>query len=387
MIGPFDYPVEFTWSPANLFDSLVNMPNPEIFISDDVTVGVTVYPLGHPQCAESASLNISVLPGTYVGRDSSVTICQTTQPEDLFLYLGPGANPTGSWIDPNGVSITMPLDPVTMPEGDYVYTVTANGCTGTATVNVSKASPTIQNVALTDADCTNADNGSAEITATNFNSYRLNNGPNVFPVSSPFTIGGLGEGDYTLVLYGTQPACNVTTNFSIDDPDSLDITFITPTTTICNGASADLTAQVTGGSSNYIFTWTLNGQVVSNQQSFTVTPDLPLNNYCLTLTEQCGSIAVTECVIVQFETNIIPLLTTDQNICIGDTSYFENITNSSDVFISSVHFGDGDSVVVQGLNPFIHVYDVVDAYNISITSVSVNGCVSVSYTHLTLPTN
>lgn len=373
MIGPFDYPVEFTWSPPNLFDSLVNMPNPEIFISDDVSVGVNVYPLGHPQCAESAFLNISVIPGTYVGLDSSVTICQTTTPEDLFVYLGAGANPNGTWTDPNGTAITMPLDPVTMPEGAYVYTVTANGCTGTATVTVSKASPTIISLVTTDANCTNALNGSVLVTAQNFNTYTLNNGPNI-PATSPFTINGLGEGDYTLVLFGTQPECNASTAFSIDDPDSLQIDFITPTTTICNGASANLTAQVSGGNSPYIFTWMLNGQVVSNQQSFTITPTLPLNNYCLTLTEQCGSISLTECVIVQFETNIIPQLATTQNICVGDTSYFQNITNSSDVAASVIYFGDGDSLLVQGLTPFSHYYQNSGSYDIAISTVSLAGC-------------
>ncbi|MGV3631066.1 MAG: PKD domain-containing protein [Bacteroidota bacterium] len=374
MVGPFTYPVSFEWSPAELFGNQANSPNPELFITDDMTASVNVYPTGHPLCAESASISITILPDSYIGADSTVTICQTTTPENLFIYLGPGANPNGSWVGPDGLPVTMPLDPVSMPQGEYIYTVSENGCVGHATVTVIKASPTIISVVPTDADCVNAFNGSALVTAQTFSTYALNGGPHI-PAQSPFTIPNLGEGNYSLVLYGTSMECNASTTFSIDDPDSLDIVFITDTTTICNGASAVLTVDATGGSSPYIYTWTLNGGLVSNQQTVTVTPQLPYNNYCVTLTEECNSTSVTRCTVVKFEPNIIPELTTNHDVCLGDSSLFMNITNSPDVLTSLVWFGDGDSLLTMGLNPFAHLYDAEGVYNVSIMTASVNGCI------------
>ncbi|MCE3296556.1 MAG: domain containing protein [Crocinitomicaceae bacterium] len=373
-IGPFTYPVSFEWTPANVFGDQANVPNPHVLISEDVTATVNVYPTGHPLCAESASMHITIQPDSYIGMDSTVTICQTSTPENLFVYLGPGANPNGTWEGPDGMPVTMPLDPVTMAPGDYVYTVVNNVCVGHATVTVIKASPTIISVVPQDATCVNADNGSVTVTAQTFSTYSLNGGAHI-PAQSPFTIPNLGEGNYTLVLYGTSMECNASATFFIDDPDSLEITFITDTTVICNGAPAVLTADVTGGSSPYIFTWTLNGAFVSNQQTVTVTPELPYNTYCLTLTEQCNSTSVTRCTVVEFEPNLIPDLSTDQNICTGDTSFFMNITNSPNVMTSMVWFGDGDSLMTMGLNSFSHMYNSIGTYDVSILTVSQNGCV------------
>lgn len=374
MVGPFTYPVSFSWSPVALFDSLANMPNPELFITEDVTVSVSVYPIGHPLCAESSSATISILPDSYIGQDSAITICQTSNPENLFNYLGPGANPNGSWVDPNGMPVTMPLDPVTMPEGEYVYTVNENGCEGHVTVSVVKASPTIVSVVPTDASCVNAFNGSAVVTAQTFFTYAINGGAHI-PAQSPFTIPNLGEGNYNLVLYGTSNECSASTSFFIDDPDSLDIVFLTDTTTICNGDTAILTVDGTGGSSPYIYTWSLNGSLVSNQQTVSVVPEMAYNNYCVTLTEECNSTAVTRCTVVQFEPNVIPELTTDNDICLGDSSVFLNVTNSENILSSLVWFGDGDSLMTMGLNSFGHLYDAEGVYDVTIMSATVNGCI------------
>ena len=371
----FPEPVSFTWSPAGFFDTLVNSTNPEVFIQNDISVSVNVYPTAHPLCNATAVMNITVLPNSYVGQDSTVSICQTTQMENLFTYLGPGANPNGVWIDPNLSPIVMPIDPVTMLEGDYVYSLNAGGCTGSATITVNKFTPTITNVVINDATCVNAFNGSAEITGTNFSSFSVNGSvPQL--IQSPAIIGGLNEGFHLISMFGS-PSCQVDTLVFVNDPDSLAITFITPPSVICVGDTSKLTVNASGGSSPYIYTWTLNGTVVDQLQSVDVIPQNPFNNYCVTLTEQCGSTSVTECTVVEFDQNILPLLSiSDPDICLGEISTFTDITASPNAFASLVTFGDGDSLMIPASQTsFIHQYDSIKSYSLTMTTVSLIGCV------------
>lgn len=376
VVGPFTEPVSFMWSPPNIFDQVSHaLANPSVFISQNTSVSVNIFPTGHPLCAETLTMNVFVQPDSYVGRDSVVSICQTTVPENLFVYLGPGANPNGSWVDPVGNPIMMPIDPETMLEGTYVYTVVTGTCTGQARITVNKFTPIITSVITTDATCTNSPNGSVAVTGTNFSSYTLNNSvPQL--VNPTFTINGLGEGWYNLSLYST-PSCRADTTFFINDPDSIQIDFITPSLVVCNLDTAALTATAVGGSSPYIYTWTLNGQFVSNTQNTLVVPVNNINTYCVTVTEQCGSIAVTQCTNVDIEQNILPLLTTPKpDVCLGEEVIFNDVTASNNVMSTLVRFGDSDSLIyLNSFNSFTHSYDSLKSYSLSMVVVSNNFCV------------
>jgi gliding motility-associated-like protein len=375
IVGPFAEPVGFTWSPPSIFGQSANMPNPEVFIGQNTNVSVAIYPLGHPLCAESSSMNIFVQPDSYVGKDSIVSICQTITPENLFVYLGPGANPNGTWVDPAGAPINMPIDPATMLEGTYVYTVDNGVCEGSARVTVNKFAPQITALSTTDATCTNSFTGTATITGTSFSSYTLNGS---FPqlVAPTFTINGLNEGFHTVSLYST-PSCRVDTTFFINDPDSLEITFLSAPVTICKGDTVAILADVIGGSSNYIYNWTLNGVNVGNAQTIDVGPLNNYNTYCVTVTEECGSIAVTACTNVDIEQNILPILTTPKpDVCLGEEVIFNDSTAAPNVLSTLVYFGDGDSIFYTNpFNSFTHIYDSIKSYSLSMIVISNNLCV------------
>jgi gliding motility-associated-like protein len=373
-ISPFSIPVSYNWIPQSLFGNQVNLPNPQLFVPNNTTVGVNIYPVGHPLCAESIAFNISVVPNSYVGKDSTVSLCEQSQPLSLFPFLGFGANTNGTWSDPAGNPILMPVDPSVMLEGDYTYTVTNNNCVGVAIISVNKFSPSIDNLASIDANCTNSNNGSVTVTASNFTSYKVNNGPNLI-ATSPFTINNLGEGTYTITVVGA-PGCVVSQDVFINDPDSLEIIFITPPSMICIGDSAQLTANGIGGSSNYIYNWSLNGVSVSNQQNITVKPANSFNTYCLTLSEQCGSINVTSCTDVLIEPNLLPLITTlKPNVCFGEEVILNDVT-SGNVLSTLLTFGDGDSTLYLGSGQtFNHLYGELGPYSLTMTTISTNGCI------------
>ena len=79
---------------------------------------------------------------------------------------------------------------------------------------------------------------------------------------------------------------------------------------------------------------------------------------------------------IVYEATIIPIITVlDPDICIGDTSYFLNVTQANNVFASMVYFGDGDSLLTSVLDPFNHYYSNVGTYDLEIVSVSNLGCI------------
>jgi len=75
------------------------------------------------------------------GRDTAINICEDAPAVNLFSYLGGNADLTGTWQGSAALSggYLGLYDPVTMPAGDYVYTVPVSGCPlAGATVRVTK---------------------------------------------------------------------------------------------------------------------------------------------------------------------------------------------------------------------------------------------------------
>ena len=98
---------------------------------------------------------------------------------------------------------------------------------------------------------------------------------------------------------------------------------------ICAEAVIDLEATGNGGSSPYIFTWTENGNSLDVGQTVTVNPTGNNTLYCLTLSEECGSPEVTECLTVTFPEPIIPQINPDVPVqCLpGEFLFYNNSVN------------------------------------------------------------
>lgn len=64
------------------------------------------------------------------GRDTAISICEDAPAVNLFSYLGGNADVTGTWQGPAALSggHLGVYNPVTMPAGDYIYTVPVTGC-------------------------------------------------------------------------------------------------------------------------------------------------------------------------------------------------------------------------------------------------------------------
>jgi gliding motility-associated-like protein len=169
--------------------------------------------------------------------------------------------------------------------------------------------------------------------------------------------------------------CVETFDVTIGEPIPLQIDVVSPDTTVCVGDSAFLYTSGSGGSSAYTYTWTLNGNVVGTGETLGVLPTDYSSNYCVTLSEQCGSPETQECLNVRYPEDITPLISPDiTGACFPVEVNFQNVTNTSENIASTVwSYGDGVTDTVNGLNQATHEFGE-GLFDISVEVITESGC-------------
>ncbi|MGV9004863.1 T9SS type B sorting domain-containing protein, partial [Flavobacterium sp.] len=124
-----------TWTPT--LASGTGIFNPAIDLSGTYTYIVA----GVAPCIDdTATVTVTVVLGPEAGNDNALTLCQNSAAQDLFLLLGPNAQPNGTW-SPALNSGTGIFDPSVDGAGSYTYTLAGpNPCdndqaTITVTIN------------------------------------------------------------------------------------------------------------------------------------------------------------------------------------------------------------------------------------------------------------
>jgi hypothetical protein len=79
---------------------------------------------------------VSCPPPCDAGQDTSITVCLTDDPFDLFGVLGGNPCPDGTWSNAADPEVDGNFDPATDPAGTYYYTVETNNGMDTAMVTV-----------------------------------------------------------------------------------------------------------------------------------------------------------------------------------------------------------------------------------------------------------
>ncbi len=371
----------FEWTPATSVSN-PNILDPMANVSVNTTLTLTVYPTGHPLCATTDDVDVTISASAYPGANNTLSICAQGTPQDLFPLLGPGASVNGTWKNPAGAAVTMPYDPITMNPGVYTYSVDSNGCVSSATITVTEITPTVT-AAPTDVSCHGMPNGSVALTVASATEYSLDGGPNT-PIPTPFTINGLAAGSYQLVVYNVA-GCTDTVDFTLNEPPALAITSVSPDLVVCSGDISTVTAVGSGGSSPYTFTWFTNTGMVGTGATINVTTN-QTTQYGVILTEACGSMPDTS-----FMTIVVPqpldltLTPDDANGCFPHHVVFSNTTpGPGTVLMSTIDFGDGSQpITTNAMDTCSHTYDLPGTYTVSITSVSDSGCVySSTFTNM-----
>lgn len=360
----------FSWSDPASFDD-PSSPTPTATVNGVETFTLTVHPNDNPLCISTADITVTVVEPGDAGDDAAIEVCQDDAPIDLFSLLGVNADTGGIWRGPNGNVVTMPFNPATMPEGNYTYEIGAADCLSSSTVDVAVMPITITSLNITDVDCNSAGNGQVVINSPEAVEYSIDAGVS-FQTSSTFT--NLAPGVYDVVVVNTI-GCTETTQFTIIEPDPIQITFITDDIVECRENDVTLAVTAQGGNGVYTYEWVLNGEVVSTASTFTTQPQNPLNTYCVSVSEQCGSPVAQACVDVIWPTDVLPILQPDIiEGCYPVEVNFANITNSNDIQDVNVRFGDGYSANGTGLDSYYHLYDRPGVYSVEVTLTTTAGC-------------
>jgi gliding motility-associated-like protein len=226
---------------------------------------------------------------------------------------------------------------------------------------------------LTDANCHASSTGAATVSIVNGTppfSYAWSGSS-----QNTVTVNDLFAGDHS-VLISDDNGCTATLDFVIGEPPALQITSISDPIEICPNSDTPLTATALGGSTPYIFTWYEGNTVVGNTQTTTVAPTAYSTEYCVVLTEVCGSPADTACTIVTWPANISPTFVSDTTRgCSPSEINFQNTTESNIIANINFQFGDGNSVNVGPGQPFSNNYTYPGNFSVTMTVTTINGCV------------
>jgi gliding motility-associated-like protein len=285
---------DFLWTPSTGLSDNTTL-NPEVLNIDETTTFTLVgFPSGHPGCASTDEVMVSIMPGMNPGLDSTTTICANASNVLLTDLLAGNPVSTGVWTDPNGNDV--PNGTLTGSNnlfGNYTYTVSwGNGCFLDANLLVTAPESPLITLTTTDSImCPNeliVLNNNVSGGAPNYNySWTFNN----IQVSTGQNLNDfipIADGDLCLKI---TDACGMTATKCINV--TYNETF--PISAIASSTCwpQNITLENTTPAANYTdASWSINGVNVPN--SGTILEYTPANagtiDLTLTLTNSNGCI-------------------------------------------------------------------------------------------------
>lgn len=259
--------------------------------------------------------------------------------------------------------------------GVYTCEITANsGCTGNITVTVDEIPSMVLSISeQNDALCNSFNTGSIQVDVSSGTSPYSYSWDQSSCITNEAT--DLYAGAHTITVTDDN-GCVDQISATISEPNALSIADLTPDSVICADAFINLQVTGNGGSSPYIYTWTDNGTGVDVGQSITVNPIANNTQYCVTLSEECGSPEATECLSVTFPNTITPIISPNTEIqCMpGDFIFYNNTIEVADVETTEFTFSNGDIYTSIGTESIECTFEFPGTYDCYITITSVYGC-------------
>ncbi|MNU73474.1 hypothetical protein D3C71_629560 [compost metagenome] len=266
--------------------------------------------------------------------------------------------------------------------GSYSCVITSNiGCTGTVNVTVSEIPGMLANFStITDVSCHAGNDGILEVAVTQGTapySYAWDHSASTTKIANDLYVGN------NTVTITDSKGCIITKSHILNEPPPLQITFLTQDLIICPESPATLSVQGTGGNGSqyYTFTWKENGMVIGTGTSIVVDPLVTATQYCVELTEQCGSPSTDSCMMITFPTPIVPLYVSNKPYsCLPGDFIFYNQSSYNEDEIDSVvvDFGNGEMGTVYGSDSIHYIYTEAGIYTMNVTVTSNLGCVTTA---------
>jgi gliding motility-associated-like protein len=325
-------------------------------------------------CTASASILVTDTPALFQGSTTLITCGGGNDGTAFAEMIPPLGNITYQWDDPN---LQTTQTATGLAAGQYTCTVTSDiGCSGNVVVDVQVIPPLTVNISSqTDVTCNSANDGMITLETTLGTapySYVWNNS-----ISTTNIANDLYVGPHQIIITDAN-GCSVTLNGTLSEPAPLDITFVTPNTQICPEDKIMLNVTGSGGSSPYTYTWSQGGNAIGTGDQITVDPATTSTEYCVVLSEACGSPTDEECVIITFPTPIEPNAVPDlYEKCVPSPFEFTNTsTNGGEIATAYWDFGTDEYIVLENGNDSTSLFfDDVGTYDLIMTVTSIYGCV------------
>lgn len=259
-----------------------------------------------------------------------------------------------------------------------IYSCTINssiGCTGTVNVTVSEIPGMIATITnQTDVTCNSENDGMIDIAVSQGTAgytYSWDNSLSTSDIANDLYVG-----THTVTVTDAN-GCIKTVTSTIAEPSQLSIMTLTAPTQICPEDDIQLDVTGTGGSSAYTFTWKAAGVVIGTGPSITVDPLITNTQYCVTLSEACGSPVHDSCTVITFPVSIVPGVTPNKTEdCIPGFFEFTNTSsNSGEIATTYFEFTDGNTYLEQGADSTSNTFVNPNLYTCTMTITSIYGCV------------
>jgi gliding motility-associated-like protein len=324
-------------------------------------------------CIGSANITVFDTPAQFQGSTTEVS-CQGGNDGTAFAEMLPIlGNVTYQWDDPMMQTTQIATG---LLAGNYSCVITSDiGCFDVINVTVSEVAALTGVISSqSDVSCNSANDGMIEIIVTQGTSPYSYSWDNSSSTSN--MVNDLYVGTHTVTVTDSN-GCTTSINGILNEPPSLSIDFLTPETQICPEDNILLSVNGSGGSSTHIFTWFENGNQIGTGDQIMVDPDFTQTEFCVELSELCGSPTDQQCTMINLPTPINPSATADEyEKCVPDTFYFYNTsTNSAEIASTFWEFGNFDNAIVNGSDPTSHFYDQIGFHTITISTTSIFGCV------------
>lgn len=330
-------------------------------------------------CSSTANVTVGDTPAAFSGSTTLVSCPGGSDGTATANMIPPLGNITYQWDD---LMMQTTATAVGLTAGAYTCTVTSDaGCTGIVNVNITEIPGMVGAItSQSDVTCNSGNNGMIDVNIT------LGTAPYAYSwdnsVSTTNIASDLVAGMHTVTVTDAN-GCVITITGTIAEPASLNITSLTPDTQICPEDDIMLTVTGAGGSTPHTFSWFQGATQIGTGTTITVDPLVTNTQYCVVLSEACGSPTDQECTMIYFPTPIVPSCIPDEyEKCLPGRFEFTNTSsNGSEIASTYWEFGPIGTALEVGNDSTNYQFNKLGIYDVIMTTTSIYGCVYTDTMH------